>query len=1070
MIKRINIILKLSIITFFIITLGHGAVITIDRTQRNPIPNQGTAIQKLIKKATKYKGNVVINHQLIERIQKRAKLNQTDTLRVLALRVEFTEDSTPLTSGNGKMDLAGFLTPDNGLFYDPPHTRRYFERQLQGLHNFFWLNSLGKLFVNYTVMPRTVAGAYQLPHPMTYYGDTISTEGIETGLTRLMYDAIREADRDPALHFADYDLIIIFHAGAGLQSDTRGDSPYDLLAGTIGPSALEAYIGTPYILADSGRTEIQAATILPEMMRQDTMYYGQTNILGMTGLAGTLCHEFSHLLGAYDLYDVTGNSMGVGAWSLMGYGGWLGDWGAGAPPGVIPGMLDPYHKIALGWIEPFVINMPEESIPIFAAEMDSNRIRFRGDSSAPIIIKVPISQTEYFLIENRQTDVERKDTIVVHTEDGVLVSIEDGEYDFFLPGSGVLIWHIDENVINEYGPYNAINIFPEHKGVDLEEGDGIQDFDQWSGLSNFDYQIYGSKYDPFFVGGFNYQLSDSTTPNSDGYYGRTHINLTTLSAPETTMLLTAKFGLNHVGFPKDLGRATKLISPSYADLDQDGRLEIIVSDSGGAVFAFKDDGTSYTGQSNGGFIPRIISSMVASPAIGDVAGDSELEVVCAGEDGKVCVYSYTGTGIIAQMQTSDRFLASPVLADLDGDGKKEIIIGSTDMNLYIWKGDGTPFPGFPKFLNSEIRAAVAITDTINPQIAVLGSDNRLFLINTNDATIANHFPVTLTNSSLYTLASPAIGDVDRDGNKEIIAIANTGNNCRLFVVDLPGKIKYSSSAIIQSPVNSAPALADIDNDGYLDIVIAGKNKIYAFNFNGTLKTNYPFTQDSTYTSTIVAGGYLITVDVPFIFSSSPIICDLNNDSVSDIIIGSPRYGILGFDGRSGALLNYFPLATNGSVSSSPIAFDLDQNNNLEVVVGSDAGILYVWDFPVPAPNLSWNQYLKDACHTGLAELPIIQSESTNIIVKDFYAYPNPANNEVKVRYWLGSTAQNIKINLLDMSGNSKYEIANASCFPQTDNEVTLLLNGIPSGLYILRLEVTAIQKKEVKFYKFAIVK
>lgn len=1063
---------KFSIITFIIISFAHGTVITIDRTHYNPIPNQGTAIQELIRKATKYKGNVVTNHQLIERIQKRAELNQTDTLRVLALRVEFTEDSTPLTSGNGKMDLAGFLTPDNGLFYDPPHTRRYFERQLEGMHNYFWLNSMGKLSVNYTVMPRTVAGSYQLPHPMTYYGDTISIEGIETGLCRLMYDAIRQADQDPALHFADYDLIIIFHAGAGAQGeiDYPPDTPFNLLAGTIGPSALEAYIGTPYILADSGRTQIPAATILPEMMRQDTMYYGQTNILGMTGLAGTLCHEFSHLLGAYDLYDVTGNSMGVGAWSLMGYGGWLGDWGAGAPPGVIPGMLDPYHKISLGWIEPLVISMPEESVPIFAAEMDSNHIRFRGDSSAPIIIKVPISQTEYFLIENRQVDVKRKDTIVVHTEDGVLVSIEDGEYDFFLPGSGVLIWHIDENVINEYGPYNAINIFPEHKGVDLEEGDGIQDFDKFNYAFTLDYQIYGSKYDPFFVGGFNYQLSDSTTPNSDGYYGRTHIKLTTLSVPETTMLLTAKFGLNHTGFPKDLGRATKLISPSYADIDQDNRLEIVVSDSGGAVFAFRDDGTPYSGLPSGGFIPRMINSMVASPAIGDVAGDNKLEVICAGEDGKVCVYSYSGSGIIAQMQTSDRFLASPVLVDLDVDGKKEIVIGSTDMNLYIWKGDGTPFPGFPKFLNSEIRAAVAITDTINPQIAVLGSDNRLFLINTNDAMIVNHFPITLTNSSLYTLAPPAIGDVDRDGNKEIIAIANTGNNYRLFVIDFTGKIKYSSSAIIQSPVNSAPALADIDNDGYLDIVIAGKNKIYAFNFNGTLKTNYPFTQDSTYTSTIVAGGYLITVDVPFIFNSSPIICDLNNDSISDIIIGSPRYGILGFNGRTGTLLNYFPLATVGSVSAAPIAFDLDQNNNLAVVVGSDAGILYAWDFPVPAQNLCWNQYLKDACHTGLAALPVIQPGSTNIIVKNFYAYPNPANNEVKVRYWLGSTALNVKINILDMSGNSKYEITNATCIPQIDNEVTVLLNGIPSGLYMLRLEVDANQKKEVKFYKFAIVK
>jgi len=50
----------------------------------------------------------------------------TDTVRVLCLRVEFQEDTTPLTTGNGKMDTLGFLSPDSGLFYDPPHFKRYF--------------------------------------------------------------------------------------------------------------------------------------------------------------------------------------------------------------------------------------------------------------------------------------------------------------------------------------------------------------------------------------------------------------------------------------------------------------------------------------------------------------------------------------------------------------------------------------------------------------------------------------------------------------------------------------------------------------------------------------------------------------------------------------------------------------------------------------------------------------------------------------------------------------------------------------------------------------------------------
>jgi len=1035
----------------------------IDKNHKRLIPNQGQTINKLIRKATKYKGNVIHNNKRVQ-----FKTNQTDTLKVLALRVEFLEDSTPLTSGNGKMDLIGFLAPDSGLFYDPPHNKVYFERQLQGMKNFYLLNSLGKLYLDCTVMPNGNTDCYQLPHPMEYYGDTISTEGIETGLCRLMNDAIRIADRDPSLVFANYDAIIIFHAGAGLQSDIRNDSPFDLLAGTIPSEALQSYLGISFIPADEGQTHIYSATILPEMMRQDTLYEGQTNILGMTGLAGTLCHEFVHVLGGYDLYDVTGNSMGVGAWSLMGFGGWLGEWSAGAPPGVIPGMLDAFHKVYFGWVEPLVVNIPKESIPIFAATMDSTRFTIRGDSLSPLIVKIPISQTEYFLIENRQTDFRKKDTIVVDTEDGVLIWIEDGEYDFFLPGSGILIWHIDEQVIAEYGPYNAINIFPEHKGVDLEEGDGIQDFDKWSGISQFDYQVYGSQYDPFYINGFNSQFTDSTAPNSDGYYGKSYIRLNTLSTPDTAMYLKVRFGLLQNGFPKDPGRYVKMLSATYTDLDQNGTSEIITSDSAGRIFTWNSDGSSYLTGLNGSFA-NIPTSMIGSVAVGDVWGDDKQEVVCAGEDGRVFVYPYTGIHSNASMNANDRILASPVLIDLDNDGKKEIIVGALNMNLYIWKGDGTNYLTFPLYLGSELRSPVSLTDTINPQIVVLGSDNKLFLIN-SDGTIASGFPLSLSNNALLNTVPPVVGDIDRDGNKEIIVLVNTGFNYKLYIIDLCGQIKYTSSDIIQSPIYSAPSLVDIDNDGYLEIIIAAKNKIYALNFNGTLQTNYPFKQDSTFTTTEVVAGWLITVDVPFIFTSSPITCDINNDGYLDIIIGSPKYGLLGFNGLNGKLLNYFPLATVGSVSATPLIIDLDEDGDMEITVGSDAGIFYVWDFPTITQELVWNQYLKDGCHTGLiSALPPLPTPE-NIVVKNFYAYPNPAGKEITVRYWLGKTPGNVKINVLDVNGKSKYEKTNSSNIALTDNEQKIPLDNIASGIYILRLEVNSDQKKEVKFYKFAIVK
>ena len=55
-------------------------------------------------------------------------------------------------------------------------------------------------------------------------------------------------------------------------------------------------------------------------------------------------------------------------------------------------------------------------------------------------------------------------------QNGVIVSIPD--YDIGLPGSGLLIWHIDEHRINAGIDDYTINKNIENNGVDIEEADG----------------------------------------------------------------------------------------------------------------------------------------------------------------------------------------------------------------------------------------------------------------------------------------------------------------------------------------------------------------------------------------------------------------------------------------------------------------------------------------------------------------------------------------------------------------------------------------------------------------------
>ncbi len=1015
-------------------------------------------------------------------VMQRMKRGEKVTKRVCCLRVEFVEDTTPLTTGNGKMDTFGFLPPgyhkDSTLFYDPPHFKTYFERQMEGLRNFIRAQSLGRMDIEYRVFPEGEKDCYQLPRQMQFYGDTTSWEAIEIGLVRLMRDAFKIADQDPTIRFADYDEFIIFHAGSGLQSDfgLRRDSPFDLLAGEIPPGALEAYLGVPYILVDEGRTRIEQATVLPEMMRQDTMYKDQTNLAGMVGLAGTLAHEFCHLLGAYDLYDVTGVTMGVGGWSLMGYGGWLGDYGAGVPPGVIPGFLDAYTRVHLGFVLPLEVRVPRESVLVFAAAMDTARFWQHQDTSAPTIVKIPITADEYFLLENRRVDVAHPDTIIVHDSDGVVVYVDHNEYDFFQPGSGILIWHVDESVIADYGPYNAINIFPERKGVDLEEGDGVQDFDvpwysSWDPYS----EIYGNKFDPFFKGGYNDRFTARTNPSSDGYFGKSFLSVEVLGSVDSTdrlkdTLMSVRIGweLYQNGFPQYVS-GVPLLSPRAADLDGDGQLELLVADTNGMMRAWR---------ANGDPVPWFYGNpgmtLSAIPAIGDVRAGPNPEIVLAGTNGEVKVYAADSSGAArAAVRTKDRILAAPVLADLDGDGKKDIIVACTDMKLYAWGWrDGLQLlPGFPIEVGAELRAAVAVTDTVRPQIAVLSGDGRLFLYEPDGRLVAG-FPVELSNVAYYNTAQPLIGDFDRDGIKEIAVVAGGEFHNRLYLVDLEGKIKHRSREIIRQPFLGSLAAADITGDGRLDICVASRNDLFAFNPNGTLVTNYPFKQDSLYRIQELAGNWIIYYDVPFLYLSSPLCTDLNGDGRVDLVIGSPHYGLLGFDGATGRSLPYFPLMTTAAINAPPLAVDLDGDGDLELAAGSENGILYVWDIPAASSGIKWGCVHHDPANTGLipdAELPDV-SQPDSAAVSYFYMYPNPAGKEVVARYGLGPYESRVKIQLLDMAGLPSGPVLSGSALPGMDNETVIDLRKYSPGLYVVRLEVESRNRTVVKFAKLAITR
>lgn len=146
---------------------------------------------------------------------------------------------------------------------------------------------------------------------------------------------------------------------------------------------------------------------------------------------GTFIHEFGHVLGLPDLYP-TGyaNSFTPDSWSVMDHGSYNND-------SMTPPLYSVFERYALGWIRP---NEIDRAV--------SASLQPIGNNMAGIL-RTP-RETEFFLFENRQ---------------------QTG-WDEFIPGHGMLVWHIDYN--DNIWTNNTVNNTPSHQYVDLMEADNVR--------------------------------------------------------------------------------------------------------------------------------------------------------------------------------------------------------------------------------------------------------------------------------------------------------------------------------------------------------------------------------------------------------------------------------------------------------------------------------------------------------------------------------------------------------------------------------------------------------------------
>lgn len=402
----------------------------------------------------------------------------TGTVKVLFLKVDFPADTDATTTGNGtwtdpvyacNADLApGAPSP---VATDPLCIANPYDYWVNKDKNDFisYYNevSYGQLNLTVDVFPSAPGTAYRLGNPMANYGNES-----DSALGNLISESITKANTDtPSIDFTQYQAVLIVHAGAGEETDTASDTSKDLWS-------LYWSQSTPIVTADG--KPFSEAVIMPQTGTQDE---------GTVDPLGIYVHEFGHWLGLPDLYytDPFPPNLwdGVGKWSLMGDGIYLG-----SPAGSSPAHLDAWCKSYLGWVTPQQISTDYGALTLTPVETNKQIIKLPASTTTP---------SQYFLLESRQQTL----------------------FDSGLPGSGLLVWLIDEAVINANIDNNTVNNNPLRPGVKLIEADGNNDLMSYGG-------DFGGPGDPFPYT-INQSFTPYTKPASTPYLGSAWLYLNNIA-------------------------------------------------------------------------------------------------------------------------------------------------------------------------------------------------------------------------------------------------------------------------------------------------------------------------------------------------------------------------------------------------------------------------------------------------------------------------------------------------------------------------------------------------------------
>ncbi len=425
-------------------------------------------------------------------------------------------------------------------------------------------------------------------------------------------------------------------------------------------------------------------------------------------------------------------------------------------------------------------------------------------------------------------------------------------------------------------------------------------------------------------------------------------------------------------------------APAFADIDNDGDLDLFVGELTGTVKFYQNNGTAYAPSFVAADEVTVFNPMYglsvtagngARPTLVDIDNDGDLDLFAGEGTGTVKLFRNNGNANTPNF-TADAAgnplamidlvsWSNPTFADIDNDGDFDAFVGNSS-GVKFYRNDGTvSTPSFVAANGVSIINPLAGASPNNPapffsdidndgdlDAFISSSDGTLgFYRNDGTASVPNFVSASSGETAGLDVgwySRPAFTDIDNDGDLDLF-VGASGGTVNFYRNDgttsTPNFVAADGSTIINPLAGISvyyyanPAFADIDNDGDLDLFVGEYGHSVKFYRNVGTPSSPLFSADA-------AGNPLAAVYVPN-RNAYPAFADIDRDGDLDVFVGE-YYSTIKFYRNDGTASTPNFVAADGVTVINPLAgvfsdngdptfVDIDGDGDLDAFMGENLG-------------------------------------------------------------------------------------------------------------------------------------